>query len=259
MTLMQLSRAHGRAAAQLGAHAMVRRAELLPVLETVWVHAATGRLPGWDQPLEAQARWLALDPSLRLQQRVQQARSTSLPIPVIGGNAAYRHWGFGEVPWKAELYVPAESDLLISDDEVDVVVETIDRVDVRWEGSFPYLAPEATLARAFEASGDLDGVAIDLRDAMWRLFPLRPELLSYHLRVVAERNGWEDDRWNGDVLYTRLVSMAGGWPDQPARPHSTVWWDNAAHISRVQRTHPDWLHGPALRAWYDEYRNEPRE
>lgn len=235
-----MARRQGLTAAQNGLRYMELRGELLPVCAGVWVHAAKGRLPGFDQRLEAQARWLALSPRLLLQERAERTGQDEIG-PVIGGGAAYRHWGFGTLPWQPAPYVPGAQDRVGTDDEVEVIVESIDPVDIRWDNQFPYLSPEATLARAYFETGDLDEVASALSEAKWRLYPLRPELLAIHIAAAAESEGWTAERWNARLIYEHLVERAGGWPTQPGDEYGGGWWPSAAQADRVRRLRPSWL------------------
>ncbi|WP_131922737.1 MULTISPECIES: hypothetical protein [unclassified Curtobacterium] len=258
ITQAQLARRHGRETARLGLGGLAARGEIDDVIPDVWVHVASGRMPLGDLTLEAQASWLALAPALLLRERSERTGRDE-NVPVIGGGAAWKHWGFGPTIWRPAITVPVEQSRVATDDVVDVVVEEIDRVDVAWVDQYPYLRPEATLARGYEASMDLDETAAALATAMWRLQPLRPELPAYHLGEVAERNGWVEHNWNAETIYRQLVSRAGGWPTQPGSPYWTAWWSNAAHIRRVRRRHPSWLASEALIDWWDEYRRDGRE
>ncbi|WP_123339497.1 MULTISPECIES: type IV toxin-antitoxin system AbiEi family antitoxin domain-containing protein [unclassified Curtobacterium] len=256
VTLEQVARIYGRGAAKLGLRRLTDLGELLRVRSNVWVHTAVDRLPIGDQTLEAEACWLALEPNLTLSQRTVRDRGSEDVIAVIGGGAALARWELDELSWRAELLVPVAVDGVFSDGDVKVIPCEVDRADVRWVGGYPYLCPEATLAWAYDATGDLDNVAVALRDAMWRLYPLRSELLTYHLRVVAEKNGWMDDRWNADLIYERLLLIAGDWPTPSRGRYGDGWWSNADHVRRVRERHPDWVDINVLREWDDEYRSE---
>lgn len=224
----------------------------------VWVHVATARMPVGDLALEAQARWLALAPALLLRERTERTGRDEVK-PVIAGGAAWQHWALGPSNWRPQIAVPFEQSTVKSDDVVDVVVEQIDPIDVVWVNQFPYLRPEATIARGFEATVDVAETAAALGEAMWRLHPLRPELLAYHLREVAERNGWVDQEWNAATIYSDLIARAGGWPTQPGSPFWTAWWSHAAHLQRVRRVHPTWLVDDSPVSWWDEYRGDSCE
>lgn len=217
VTLEQIAQRLGHTTAEVGLRAMAAREEIEQVLPTVWVHAATGRLPGWDRVLEAQARWLALEPDLTLTQRSRRDRDADDTIAVIGGGAACAKWGIEGLVWGPELYVPVPTDRVRSDDEVEVVVEPVPRADVVWIDRFPYLTPEATLARGYDATGDLDRVAEALSSAMWRLYPLRPDRLRHHF-VVAQRRTADTTR-DDDTIYEFLIGRAGGWPRQAEREY----------------------------------------
>lgn len=222
VTLEQIAQLLGHTTALVGLRAMSNREEIDRVLPNVWVHAAAGRVPGWDPILEAQARWLALEPHLTLTQRSRRDRDTDEATAVIGGGAACAKWGIEGLPWAPELHVPVPSALVRSDDEVEIVVEPIPRADVVWVDRFPYLTPEATLARAYDATGDLDRVAEALRDAMWRLHPLRPDGLRQQFRTIVARHATGHGRWNDDTIYELLIARAGDWPRQPGREYQNA-------------------------------------
>jgi hypothetical protein len=219
VTLEQIAQRLGRATAEAGLRTMSAREELDQVLPNVWVHAAAGRLPGWDRILEAQARWLALEPHLTLRQRSRRDRDADDAIAVIGGGAACAKWGIEGLVWGPELYVPAPSARVRSDDEVEIIVDSVPRADVVWVDHFPYLTPEATLARGYDATGDLDRVVEALREAMWRLHPLRRDRLRQHFRVARQ---WTADSTGGDdKIYELLIARAGGWPIQTHREYGS--------------------------------------
>lgn len=252
----QVARIHGLVTAELGLRRLTDVGELLVVRSNVWVHVAVNRIPIGDQALEAEACWLALEPHLTLRQRTVRDRRSDRAIAVIGGGGACARWELDDIRWGPEILVPVAVDGVRSDDDVRVIAREVDRPDVRWVGGYPYLCPEATLAWAYDATGDLDNVAVALRDAMWRLYPIRYELLTYHLRVVAEKNGWTDQHWNADLIYERLILMAGGWPKPSRGRYGDEWWSNADHVRRVRERHPEWASTDVLRDWYDEYRSE---
>lgn len=258
ITHAQLARRHGGQTARLGLRWLADRGETDEVMPNVWVHAATARMPLGDLALEAQARWLALAPALLLRERTGRTGRDEI-VPVIAGGAAWQHWALGPINWRPEIAVPIGQTRVTTDEIVDVVVEEIDPVDVVWVNQYPYLRPEATLARGYGATVDVAETAAALAEAMWRLHPLRPELLAYHLQEVAERNGWVDEAWNAETIYNELVTRAGGWPTQPGSPFWAAWRPNAAHVRRVRRKHPSWLVDDALIDWWDEYRRDGRE
>jgi hypothetical protein len=233
----QLARSHGADTARVGLAELAELSELDEVIPDVWVHQATGRLPLGDLELEAQARWLALAPSLLLRERTEHSTSDD-PVAVIGGGAAWVRWGFGPTVWRPEIAVPTAQLRIGTDEIVQVVTEEIDRLDVVWQNQYPYLSPEATLARAYGADPDLDNIATALTDAMWRLHPIRPELLAYHLNEVIERASPACD---AKAIYRQLIALSGGWPSQPGRPLRETWWPRAEHLRRMQRRCPSWL------------------
>lgn len=251
VTLQQISRRAPRSLAIEGLAALARRGELEAVIDGVWVHRAVGRLPLWDRLLEAQARWLALDPRWTVRERHARdglRTSISPQLSVIGGNAACQHWEISSLRWATELLVPSVNGRVQSDDEVDVLVRVVDPVDVVWQAGFPILRPEPLLARAYEATGDLDRVGEALEELMWRT-KLRPSLLAYHCRVVAERSSsnadWRDPAW----LYEEIVARAGGWPRREERTYDDEWWDRTAHLRRVRAQHPEWCDPSRLTVW----------
>lgn len=193
---------------------MTAHGELDAVMPEVWTHVATPPVPDGSEILAAQAAWLALEPQLTLSERCQRYFTTDEPVPVIGGGAACAHWQMYGIARTPELLVPTGAPLVSPHDDVAIVIRSVPRTDIDWGDRFPYLRPEATLAWAFDATGDLHRVAAALQDAMWRLYPLRPEVLHHHVLAVAAANQWTDEHWNGEVLYRRLVEMAGGWPSQ---------------------------------------------
>ncbi|WP_153001767.1 hypothetical protein [Curtobacterium oceanosedimentum] len=253
VTLEQINRRVPRAIAIEGAAALVRRGELATVIDAVWVHRAVGRLPLWDRLLEAQARWLALDPRWTVRER--HARTLpSLQLSVIGGNAACQHWEIRGLWWSTELLVPSPSRRVRSDEEVDVLEEAVDPVDVVWEAGFPILRPEPLLARAYEATGDLDRVGEALQELMRRT-RLRPSLLEYHCRVIEERSNCNADRRDFAWLYDAIVARAGGWPSREGPTDDDEWWDRAAHLRRVRAQHPEWCDLSRLPVGEVELRN----
>lgn len=211
ITLGQLSRRHHYRSLPSVVRALEADGELESVYKDVWVHTAAGRAPVGDLVLGAQARWLALIPHLTLRER-NASRGTTIAVPVIGGSAAWSLWGLEPLAWTMKLHVPGELDDVRLDDQVELVMESVDSVDVVWHNQFPYLRPEALLAEAYGETGDLDRVAAALSAAMWRLHPLRPDILKKHILVVADENGWTTSSWNADTIYDRLVLLAGGWP-----------------------------------------------
>lgn len=214
MTLEQIARHIGRAAASAALRSMAAHGELDAVIPEVWAHAATPPATDGSDLLNAQAAWLALEPHLTLSERRQRYFTTAEPVPVIGGSAACAHWQMYGISRTSEVLVPTATWRAVSSDDVTIVVRGVHRTDVNWGDRFPYLRPEATIAWALDATGDLDRVATALQDAMWRLYPLKPEVLHHHVLAIAARNEWTDEHWNGEVLYQRLVEMAGGWPTQ---------------------------------------------
>jgi hypothetical protein len=58
-----------------------------------------------------------------------------------------------------------------------------------------------------------------LREAMWRLHPLRHDRLRQHFRVPRRRTA--DTTWGDDEIYQLLIARAGGWPMQTDREYGS--------------------------------------
>lgn len=239
LTLEQVEGQLNRKTAGQGLRQLARQAELLQVVPNVWVHTAAGHLVGWDQALEAQARWMALEPRLTLRERSRRSRiEFEGPVAVIAGRAAFQWYNVSDPGTRSELLVPTVQDLVRSDDEVDVLAERIHPVDVWWDEQFPYARPELLIARAWASTGDVTNVGVAMHELM-RVIDMHPPLLEYHLRALSEVDASEGHTWSWDALLAELVEAAGGWRSAP-EPAGTLWWPREAHVDRVRALHPHW-------------------
>lgn len=241
VTLAQVARTHSPRIARAGLSSMTDHGELTEVSGNVWLHSVVNPSAS-NMDVEARAAWLAFEPGATVRERRQRFEDGE-PLPVIGGGAAYLRWGFGYTPWPTYILHPAETAPPGDDGDVPFTAGPVDLDRVAWIGAFPYIGIEATLAGQFGFTVDLDDVAADLADALWRVRQVDREQFRQELEAVAVANDWVGTVMAGDRIYDELLVRAANWT-----PPSTVWgrsWKNNraaadAAILRYHQTHsPD--------------------
>lgn len=225
VTLPQIAPAR---AAREGRRAMAtlsRMGEVERVGRDVWVHCVADR-SAFDSALRAEAVWVLLDPARPAWARARRARAGGESVAVIGGGAAYQRWGFGPTTWPAELHTPDGNAVRFASLDVEVRREEVEPDDIVWFGPFPYLGVEATLAGSFAWDGDLDSVAADLADALWRLHPVDGGRLRRHLATLHRTDDERAATVEADNRWDELLRRTGRWHPQPVGGAGSAWRQN---------------------------------